>query len=1102
MSPNNVTKNAQYQYYLQTLPSNTYLNLFQKYTLEELTSMSVNGLKATGYDIFQTIDPQYAKDDLQSIFETLLNPIQSTVASVKTNPIAVTNSPSTIQILIQPPQIIYVGDQFDINIATVIDNGAPTAKTFVQAAIFPDNGPSVDTSNSANLQDLFNQLSSGATGANQLTLMGASKNLVLDSTTTSDKANKNGICVFTLRILASIPGNFAAQFQTPTAQSPKTNTFTVLNRITAVYYINDISAEVAVDVTKKQYAILPIQPNILINYTDYQTTNQKYIQIKVYHALGSVQPNNSLSAASVNQQPNTTCSNVTIGTGINATNTTVCTTTVPSNTFPNQSLGAEYNSAQSSPSAQTSTGTGTFQTTLSIISSAGRLVKSIQSQDVNAPYGFTYPLEDENGILYFQDVSIMFPDYGLYRVVFIIDGIETPATNIITVGPPGLTIVQKVLNSFGTIAIILVVLFVMIANSAYHNVLWIISGFSSVAVAYVLIVTGPGEIGLQSGLLFGVFAVIILALIEVTYQLYMRSKKRTGWLPYVAREEMFREYTYQMLFAHPSGRWKKICGYHTGQQHLDNEIDQSYYEPKLPDSDHLHEISEKLIQESQNPKNEDMLRGEQEEQKDEAETLLLRDDVASPTRSKKIYYPEGVRVIDRPSRRRPPQKFFQQVKELFIPFYYSYKHLEIGEVFFYPQKIFAGMLLGTVSAMYFAYKTFVLIAAFADSIYGVHVTVGDQFGQFVATATQTMQSNTKGTTFNENTFSSLGGIVAFVESQVYSLSKALIIGFNISSALSCIIFVGALFALLDDFKSRVLKHRRGERTFDHQKNPIPTSTNYIGLQIANSAVSWALVAIIIGFVLTPLFYPLFWLVIYENLNAILLIIIMPIVKAISGYIVTKFAINPETGIIRRRLWSIWELYMFFISILAGVAAAISRFLVLIVVSVFALARLDQSLIADWILQFVNLDGTNVAYLATVHIYHLHNHPIFITFAHILLRSLDREVDDNEHVEVVERRIRVANRLRLWLFMYRNRHLKLPQYRKHNLKLPAEALQKKADTKQASPKRKPINVELPPKEEPASAFNFSHDRSPSPFMGKNIDLENVNVEVDDSRGPQN
>ena len=75
--------------------------------------------------------------------------------------------------------------------------------------------------------------------------------------------------------------------------------------------------------------------------------------------------------------------------------------------------------------------------------------------------------------------------------------------------------------------------------------------------------------------------------------------------------------------------------------------------------------------------------------------------------------------------------------------------------------------------------------------------------------------------------------------------------------------------------------------------------------------------------------------------------------------------------------------MFFLSIIAGIAAALSRFIVLIIVSLFALARLDQSLIADWMLKFVNLDGTNVAYLATVHLYHLHNHPIFITFAQIL-----------------------------------------------------------------------------------------------------------------------
>ena len=79
--------------------------------------------------------------------------------------------------------------------------------------------------------------------------------------------------------------------------------------------------------------------------------------------------------------------------------------------------------------------------------------------------------------------------------------------------------------------------------------------------------------------------------------------------------------------------------------------------------------------------------------------------------------------------------------------------------------------------------------------------------------------------------------------------------------------------------------------------------------------------------------------------------------------------------------------MFFLGITAGIAAALTRFIMLVVVSCFTIARLDQSLLAQWVLKYINLDAGNKAYLATIFTYHLHNHPIMITFSNILCMKL-------------------------------------------------------------------------------------------------------------------
>jgi len=78
--------------------------------------------------------------------------------------------------------------------------------------------------------------------------------------------------------------------------------------------------------------------------------------------------------------------------------------------------------------------------------------------------------------------------------------------------------------------------------------------------------------------------------------------------------------------------------------------------------------------------------------------------------------------------------------------------------------------------------------------------------------------------------------------------------------------------------------------------------------------------------------------------------------------------------------------MLYLAIVGGLLSAISRIILLFVLSMVGLARLDQSLFPEWINELIYLDSANKAYLATVYIYHSHNQPIAVTFLQFLKRD--------------------------------------------------------------------------------------------------------------------
>jgi HD superfamily phosphohydrolase len=83
----------------------------------------------------------------------------------------------------------------------------------------------------------------------------------------------------------------------------------------------------------------------------------------------------------------------------------------------------------------------------------------------------------------------------------------------------------------------------------------------------------------------------------------------------------------------------------------------------------------------------------------------------------------------------------------------------------------------------------------------------------------------------------------------------------------------------------------------------------------------------------------------------------------------------------------------------GLVTAFMRLIMLILVLLFAIFRIDQTAVPQWVYNVLNMDAINNAFLGNVYMYHCHNHPINVTFKLYMenfsknLRSLTQEKYD-------------------------------------------------------------------------------------------------------------
>lgn len=67
------------------------------------------------------------------------------------------------------------------------------------------------------------------------------------------------------------------------------------------------------------------------------------------------------------------------------------------------------------------------------LTSGGKLIKELRRSTQNLDVKYTTPIETADNKFVFKDLAIKFTEYGNYQFIFVVDGIESPLTPIITI---------------------------------------------------------------------------------------------------------------------------------------------------------------------------------------------------------------------------------------------------------------------------------------------------------------------------------------------------------------------------------------------------------------------------------------------------------------------------------------------------------------------------------------------------------------------------------------------------------------------------------------------------------------------------------------------
>lgn len=124
--------------------------------------------------------------------------------------------------------------------------------------------------------------------------------------------------------------------------------------------------------------------------------------------------------------------------------------------------------------------------------------------------------------------------------------------------------------------------------------------------------------------------------------------------------------------------------------------------------------------------------------------------------------------------------------------------------------------------------------------------------------------------------------------------------YSLSAIASIIIYFASLTTFVADFRTRVLKLRKGdpEEKEAVKDLPLTMASKFVGCYIGNATFAYLIDIFAFGLLFTVLVYPLFWRALWESRAAIITVVVAAVIAKINKF-VSEFYIETVVGKYRR-----------------------------------------------------------------------------------------------------------------------------------------------------------------------------------------------------------
>lgn len=382
----------------------------------------------------------------------------------------------------------------------------------------------------------------------------------------------------------------------------------------------------------------------------------------------------------------------------------------------------------------------------------------------------------------------------------------------------------------------------------------------------------------------------------------------------------------------------------------------------------------------------------------------------------------------------------------------SYSRSDDSDAFFYPSKMTGAFVISVLAVV-------TLFVTVVNNLEAAQISIGTADARALRTAFAGIDALEElfFQTFNSDMLQSE---TDFAYQQAYLLheefvilSDSFITSVIIGMTVGTLVFFLAWLVLLLDFRQKIMDARRGKYDFNRELIYLADASNYVGVQISNGLMTFALLVVIIALAAFPLIWHVPRDLVFANwlliVNLIWPALVNVVIKKVWGYSLATSA-SPYDHVKRRRCFNAYDLFQSFMQMYTGIVTALVRFILVVVIGLLTLPRLDRSPMPAWVERYLLLDTGSKAYHATILQYATFNNPLGRTFAWIMEDILKKSraarsgsQAGSSHaagngLTAVQRR--VSRRWQLAVLLLRN-----PSLRTHRCRLTrAEVEQREAD----------------------------------------------------------